>query len=51
MVLLFLKGAMAEATIAAGAVSMLAPRTVVAFIGLEPVGRRGISGIRAVLGG
>ncbi len=40
----------ALATAATGLFSMLAPRKVTGFTGLEPVGGRGITEIRAVLG-
>jgi hypothetical protein len=40
----------ALATVATGLFSMLAPRKVTGFTGLEPVGGRGITEIRAVLG-
>jgi len=41
----------ALATAATGFFSLLAPRRTVGFTGLEPVGGRGISELRAVLGG
>jgi len=41
----------ALATAATGLFSMLAPRKVVGFTGLQPVGGRGITELRAVLGG
>jgi hypothetical protein len=40
----------ALATIATGLFSLLAPRKVTGFTGLEPVGGRGVTEIRAVLG-
>ena len=40
----------ALATVATGLFSMLAPGKVTGFTGLEPVGGRGITEIRAVLG-
>jgi len=40
----------ALATVATGLFSLLAPRKVTGFTGLEPVGGRGITEIRAVLG-
>jgi len=41
----------AIATIATGLISLLRPRSVTGFTGLQPTGPRGISEIRAVLGG
>jgi len=41
----------ALATVATGLFSLLAPRKVTGFTGLEPVGGRGVTEIRAVLGG
>ena len=38
-------------TIATGLISLLRPRSVTGFTGLQPTGPRGISEIRAVLGG
>lgn len=46
-----LKLAIALATIATGLISFVRPRSVTGFTGLEPRGPRGISEIRAVLGG
>jgi hypothetical protein len=40
----------ALATVATGLFSLLAPRKVTGFTGLQPVGGRGITEIRAVLG-
>jgi hypothetical protein len=40
----------AVATIATGLFSLLAPRKVTGFTGLQPVGGRGVTEIRAVLG-
>jgi hypothetical protein len=40
----------ALATAATGLVSLLAPRKVTGFTGLEPVGGRGITELRAVMG-
>jgi hypothetical protein len=40
----------ALATAATGLVSLLAPRRVTGFIGLEPIGGRGLTELRAVLG-
>jgi hypothetical protein len=51
MILGVLKILAALATIATGAISILAPRSVTGFTGLNPQGGRGISEIRAVLGG
>lgn len=41
----------AVATIIVGLISVFAPRAVVGFTGLSPQGGRGLSEIRAVLGG
>jgi hypothetical protein len=41
----------AVGTIATGLVSLIAPRSVTGFTGLSPNGGRGITEIRAVLGG
>jgi hypothetical protein len=41
----------ALATAATGVFVLLAPRKTVGFTGLEPIGGRGISELRAVLGG
>jgi hypothetical protein len=41
----------AVGTIVTGLVSLLVPRSVTGFTGLSPVGGRGITEIRAVLGG
>jgi hypothetical protein len=41
----------ALATAATGLFSMLAPTKVIGFTGLQPVGGRGITELRAVLGG
>jgi hypothetical protein len=41
----------ALATAAAGVFVLVAPRKVVGFTGLEPIGGRGISELRAVFGG
>ena len=38
-------------TIATGFISLLRPRSITGFTGLEPTGPRGITEIRAVLGG
>jgi hypothetical protein len=38
-------------TIATGAVSLIRPRSVTGFTGLEPVGGRGVTELRAILGG
>ena len=46
-----LKIAIAVATIATGLIALWRPRSVTGFTGLEPRGVRGISEIRAVLGG
>lgn len=46
-----LKAIAALATAATGAFVLVAPRMSVAFTGLEPIGGRGISELRAVFGG
>jgi hypothetical protein len=46
-----LKIVAALATAATGVFVLLAPRKTVAFTGLEPIGGRGISELRAVFGG
>ena len=46
-----LKIAASLATIATGLISLLRPRSVTNFTGLQPTGPRGITEIRAVLGG
>ena len=51
MVLQVLKVIAAIGTIATGLVSLIWPRSVTGFTGLSPVGGRGITEIRAVLGG
>jgi hypothetical protein len=50
MVLRVLQIIAAAGTIITGLVSLLFPRSVTGFTGLQPVGGRGISEIRAVLG-
>ncbi len=50
LILRILQVIAALATAATGCVSLLAPRKVTEFTGLEPVGGRGITEIRAVLG-
>lgn len=50
-VLEILKILAALATAATGVFVVLAPRKAVGFTGLEPIGGRGISELRAVLGG
>lgn len=49
-ILQILKIVAAVGTIATGLVSLIWPRSVTEFIGLEPTGSRGITEIRAVLG-
>jgi hypothetical protein len=51
MFLSILKVIAAIATIITGLVSLIWPRSVTGFTGLEPQGGRGVSEIRAVLGG
>jgi hypothetical protein len=51
MILDYLKIAAALATAATGVLSLVAPRSTPGFTGLAPQGGRGISEIRAVLGG
>jgi hypothetical protein len=51
MVIRVLQIIAAVGTILTGLVSLLFPRSVTGFIGLDPVGGRGITEIRAVLGG
>jgi hypothetical protein len=51
MVIRILQIIAAVGTILTGVVSLLFPRSVTGFIGLDPVGGRGITEIRAVLGG
>lgn len=46
-----LKVIAAVLTIATGALSLFSPRSVPGFTGLQPVGGRGISEIRSILGG
>ena len=41
----------ALATVATGAISLFAPRSIKGFTGLEAIGPRGITEIRAVMGG
>jgi len=50
-ILQVLKIIAAVGTIATGLISLIRPRSVTGFIGLEPMGPRGITEIRAVLGG
>jgi len=50
MLLHVLKIIAAVGTIATGVVSLVAPRSVTGFTGLSPIGGRGITEIRAVLG-
>ena len=49
-ILQILKIIAAIGTIATGLISLIRPRSVTGFIGLEPTGPRGITEIRAVLG-
>jgi hypothetical protein len=51
MILQVLKIIAAVGTIATGLVSLVAPQSVTGFTGLAPQGGRGITEIRAVLGG
>jgi hypothetical protein len=51
MLLRILKIVVASATVATGALSLFAPRSVFGFTGLSAPGPRGITEIRAVLGG
>ena len=51
MVLQIVKVVAAIGTIATGVVSLIWPRSVTGFTGLSPEGGRGITEIRAVLGG
>lgn len=46
-----LKVIAAVLTIATGALSLLSPKSVPGFTGLQPVGGRGLSEIRSILGG
>lgn len=49
--LAILKIIAAVLTIATGALSLFSPKSVPGFTGLQPVGGRGISEIRSILGG
>ncbi len=49
--LIVVKNAICVLTAATGAFSLVVPNSTVNFTGLQPVGGRGISEIRAVLGG
>lgn len=49
-VLQILKVVAAVGTIATGVVSLFWPQSVTGFIGLEPIGGRGVTELRAVLG-
>ena len=51
MVLRILQIIAAVGTIATGLVSLIRPRSIVGFTGLSPAGPRGITEIRAILGG
>ncbi|MCX6024745.1 MAG: DUF4345 domain-containing protein [Chloroflexi bacterium] len=51
MVLLVLKIVAAVGTLLTGIVSLVWPRSIIGFTGLEPVGGRGVTEIRAVFGG
>lgn len=51
MVLTVLKAIAAVATILTGLISLVRPRAVTGFTGLSPTGPRGVTEIRAVLGG
>jgi hypothetical protein len=50
-ILQILKIICALATVATGAISLIAPRAIKGFTGLEATGLRGITEIRAVMGG
>jgi hypothetical protein len=51
MIVQILKVVAAIGTIATGLISLIRPNSATGFIGLEPTGGRGITEIRAVLGG
>jgi len=51
MILRILQIIAAVGTIATGLVSLIRPRSILGFTGLSPAGPRGITEIRAVLGG
>jgi hypothetical protein len=51
MLLFILKVIVAVATIVTGLISLVAPRSVKGFTGLDAPGARGITEIRAILGG
>jgi hypothetical protein len=51
MVLQYIQIVLCIATVATGLLSLFAPRSTPGFTGLSPQGGRGISEIRAVLGG
>ncbi|OGO07400.1 MAG: hypothetical protein A3K46_07425 [Chloroflexi bacterium RBG_13_60_9] len=50
-ILFILKVVCALATVATGGISLFAPRAIKGFTGLEATGPRGITEIRAVMGG
>lgn len=50
-ILFILKVICALATVATGMISLIAPRSIKGFTGLEAAGPRGITEIRAVMGG
>ena len=50
-ILQILKVVCALATVATGGISLIAPRSIKGFTGLEATGPRGITEIRAVMGG
>jgi hypothetical protein len=50
-ILYVLKAVCALATVATGLISLFAPRAIKGFTGLEAAGPRGITEIRAVMGG
>ena len=50
-ILFIFKVICALATVATGAISLIAPRSIKGFTGLEAAGPRGITEIRAVMGG
>jgi hypothetical protein len=51
MIVQILKIIAAIGTIATGLISLIRPQSATGFIGLEPTGGRGVTEIRAVLGG
>jgi len=51
MILSILKTIGAIGTVITGVISLVSPKSVTGFVGLQPDGPRGLSEIRAVLGG